>query len=117
MALVRPRQGWDHLVGLGARRFHLRLLTVSRFAGRRIIISIRRCMDSYSMSGVLKLAPMGRCPRLAYASPAGMRGSNLCASGCFLLTGISATGKVLKGFRSYFRKGIIQTMMEAADEP
>jgi len=33
MALVRPLQGRNGLVGFGVRRFHLRLPTVSRFAG------------------------------------------------------------------------------------
>ena len=33
MALVRPLQGRNGLVGFGVRRFHLRLPSVSRFAG------------------------------------------------------------------------------------
>jgi len=33
-AIVRPRQGRGALVSFRVRRFHLRLLTVSRFAGR-----------------------------------------------------------------------------------
>jgi hypothetical protein len=33
LAPVRPRQGRDGLVGFPVRRFHLRLFTVSRFAG------------------------------------------------------------------------------------
>jgi hypothetical protein len=42
VAIVRPRQGRDHLAGFPVRRFHLRLPTVSRFAGPGIEQSTSR---------------------------------------------------------------------------
>ena len=112
MALVRPRQGRDHLVGLGARR-------VSPTATHGV--PLRGTANYYKYPTLHGFLLYVRSPEVsAYGA---LPTASLCIPGgderleSPRQRVISSDKKVLKGFRSYFRKGIIQTMMEAADEP